>query len=382
VGTGARPARADLLGYVKKADPSFAWKLNKTLKHPQGTVYDLHLVSQKWKGITWEHQLQVYQPKGVAPTATMLLWNQGGKAGLGSIAFGMILAQKIKAPVAFLFGIPNQPLLGGKKEDTLIAETFVRYLKTQDEDWPLLFPMVKSLVKAMDALQAFSKKEWKKPVKKFIVSGASKRGWTTWLTGAADPRVKAIAPAVIDTLRMREQMVKQVKDFGKYSEQIGDYVKRGLVPMPKVKGARKLWTMVDPYFYRDRITVPKLIVNGKGDHTRAVNGLAAFARHYVKDNPMPKLSWKHDQADGKLRLTVEAKPAPTGARLWVADAMTRDFRQSTWVSRPAQVKKGKISAAVERPKKGYRAFYAEVDYEMDGIAYHLSTQLRVAGPSK
>jgi PhoPQ-activated pathogenicity-related protein len=192
--------------------------------------------------------------------------------------------------------------------------------------------------------------------------------------------------------------------------------------MPKVKGARKLWTMVDPYFYRDRITVPKLIingnndrywtvdalnlywdglkgdkwvlyvpnaghklqqqVNGKGDHTRAVNGLAAFARHYVKDNPMPKLSWKHDEADGKLRLTVAARPAPAGARLWVADAQTRDFRQATWVSRPAQVKKGKISATVERPKKGYRALYAEVDYEMDGIAYHLSTQLRVAGPSK
>jgi PhoPQ-activated pathogenicity-related protein len=282
--------------------------------------------------------------------------------------------------------------------------------------------MVKSLVKAMDALQVFSKKQWKTPVKKFIVSGASKRGWTTWLTGAVDARVKAIAPAVIDTLRMREQMVNQVKAFGKYSEQIGDYVKRGLVPMPKIPEAKKLWTMVDPYFYRDKIRMPKLIingnndrywtvdalnlywdglkgdkwvlyvpnaghnlrqqVNGNGDYTRAVNGLAAFARHVIKDNPMPKLTWKHDDAGDKLRLTVRAAPKPLGARVWVADAKTRDFRQSTWVSRPAGANKGKVVAEIERPKKGYRAFYAELDYEIDGIKYHLSTQLRVAGPTK
>ena len=108
----------------------------------------------------------------------MVLWNQGGRPNPGSTILGMQLATKVRAPVAFLYGVPKQPLFGGKTEDALIAETFVRYLETKDGTWPLLFPMVKSVVKAMDALQAFAKQEWKFEVKSFVVTGGSKRGWT------------------------------------------------------------------------------------------------------------------------------------------------------------------------------------------------------------
>ena len=359
---------------------------------PNGTIYDLHLVSQVWEGITWEHQLQVYLPKGVKPTATMFLWNQGGKAGAISTALGMDLARKMNAPVAFLFNIPNQPLLGGKKEDALIAETFVRYLQTKDESWPLLFPMVKSLVRAMDALQAFAKEEWHIEVTHFVVSGGSKRGWTTWLTAAVDPRVKALAPCVFDTLNMQAQMPHQLKSFGKYSEMIGDYTKRGLVPLPDTKEARKLWMMVDPWSYRDKIRQPIMIVNGtndpywtqdalnlywddlKGDKwvlyvpnaghnlvqkhdgptllpdlNRAVGTLAAFARHQIHDVPMPKIAWKHEGADPKMQLKVEADPAPKAARLWSTEAATRDFRKSKWSERPLKIDGKSIAAEMETP---------------------------------
>ena len=86
-----------------------------------------------------------------------------GRWSLLNPAMGFELARQIKAPIAILYNIPNQPLLGGKKEDALIAETFVPGPGHEGYHWPLLFPMAKSVVKAMDALQAFSKEELKEP---------------------------------------------------------------------------------------------------------------------------------------------------------------------------------------------------------------------------
>lgn len=413
---------ADLNEYVKKSDDVFAWKLRGKTTSDAGTVYDLHLTSQVWQGITWEHQLQVYLPRDVKPTATIYLWNQGGKAGANSMLLAMDLATKMKAPVAFLFGIPNQPLFGNMKEDALIAETFVQYLKTKDASWPLLFPMTKSLVKAMDALQAFAKAEWKSEVSGFVVAGASKRGWTTWLTAAADPRVKALVPCVIDTLNMLEQMKHQKASYGEYSAMIGDYTKRGLVPVPDTDEAKKLWSMVDPWLYRAQIKQPKLLVLGTNDPywtqdalnlywgdlvgdkwvlyvpnaghnlqqkhdkanllpdlTRAINTQAAFARHAIYNLPMPKLTWKHAGEGAKLSLTVEADTAPKAARLWSTSARSRDFRPMKWTETPLKVDGKVVQAETAAPAAGFIAYFAELEYEIDGLTYYLSTQVRIVG---
>ena len=183
-----------------------------------------------------------------------------------------MLAHLCGARVAVLRQVPNQPLLGDKTEDELIAETFVRYLQTKDENWPLLFPMTKSAVRAMDALQAFTKEKGR-PVERFVVTGGSKRGWTTWLTGAVDDRVVAIAPMVIVMLNTEKQGPNQLEVWGKYSEQIGDYVERGLTEKTDNPDLTKLWKMVDPFTYRDRLTKPKLLVNGTNDRYWTLNAL-------------------------------------------------------------------------------------------------------------
>ena len=418
----ADPGRADLQTYVSRAEPVFGWKLNSKSDgdQPAGRIYDLHFVSQTWQGNKWQHQLQIYQPVGVAPNAKMFLWVAGGGARTDDVWLGMELARKIRAPVAFLYHIPNQPLLEGKLfEDDLIAETLVRYLKTKDENWPLLFPMVKSVVKAMDVLQEFGPKEWGAPIRQFIVAGASKRGWATWLTAAEDRRVDAIAPLVIDTLNMREQMPRQLKAFGAYSSRLAPYSSRGLLPIPETAEGRRLVSLIDPWAYRDKLTMPKLIINGTNDFywaTDALNlywdgipadkwvlyipnaghnlrrqdrpqpdqlndlidGLAAFSRHQISGAPMPELKWKHERVDGKLRLTVVAKPAPVGARLWVARTPTRDFRGAKWAEQAVSLSDIKVTGEVPLPDKGHVAFFGELDYEIDGLRYRLSTQMRMS----
>lgn len=417
------PARAGLAEYVQKPDPSFAWKVQEVNKAASGTTYHLALTSQTWQGIKWEHSLIVYLPDGVKPSDTLFLWNDGGRPGTLQSLLAFELSKRGKIPVAFLYGIPNQPLFDGKKEDGLIAETFVRYLKTGDEDWPLLFPMVKSLVRAMDALQAFTRDEWKTEAKSFVVAGASKRGWTAWLTGATDGRVKAIAPCVIDMLNFGKQLPHQVLSFGKPSEMIKDYTERGLIPIPDTPNGKKLWGMVDPWMYREKVAMPKLVVNGandpywpqdalnlywddlKGDkwvlyvpnaghgleqtyadghrdRNRVISTLAAFARAEVRGETMPKLTWKHADAGDRLTLAVTCDPAPKAARLWVADAPSRDFRKAKWTERPVEIAKGSVSGSVERPAEGWRTLFAECEFEKDGQTFFLSTQLRMVEAGK
>jgi PhoPQ-activated pathogenicity-related protein len=446
----AAPAKppAVLADYVQKDDKSFEWKLKGKTEVDGNVTYTLSLVSQTWHDVKWEHDLQVYVPKGSKPQATMVLWNQGGTASPQNAAFGMLLAQKVGAPIAFLYGVPKQPLYVDKStgkltttppnpandkegrlvEDALIAETFVRFLATQDATWPLLFPMVKSVVRAMDAVQAFMKEELKAEVKQFVVTGASKRGWTSWLTAASgDKRVKAIAPMVIDTLNFPVQMKNQVTAFGKPSEMIADYTRANLVPIPDTSSGKALWQMVDPFIYKDTITVPKMLIHGtndpywpqdalntywdelKGDKyvcyvpnaghdlrevddggtkqivpLRAVNTLAAFSRSQIFDKPLPKVEWKYD-ADKRV-CTVTADGAITNCRVWTADSDTRDFRKSRWKAedRADAKKTGTATVAVEfpKPESGLRAAFVELQCDADGCPLHLSTQIQILEAKK
>lgn len=420
---GSTPLQAGLIEYVQKPDATFEWKFNGKKESLQGTIYDLHLFSQTWQNIKWQHRLQVYQAKGTQPAETMFLFNTGGGPNTGNQTLALELSRRIGAPIAFLYDIPNQPLLGNKREDALIAETFCRFLDCEgkDDSWPLLFPMTKSVVKSMDALEAFSKQEWRKPVKSFIISGASKRGWTTWLTGASDKRVKAIAPLVIDTLNMVPQMEHQKKSFGRYSDMIRDYTEHNLVPIPEGPAAQTLWKIVDPYFYRNRLTMPKLIVNGandpywtvdalnlywdelKGDKSvlivpnaghnlrekkngrpelapsRAVSTLSAFAKHMITGRPWPQLEWKHLDESGLACLRVSSKTPATGARLWTTSCGNTDFRQCTWTEKLAEISAGGklVVGKIKPPETGCMALYGEIDFEIDGLKYTLSTQVRV-----
>ena len=129
----------------------------------------------------------------------MLLWIDGGKAGkldkLGAEPSDALktlaaVANAAGLPAAVVRQVPFQPMFDGLIEDDLIAHTFVEYARTGDPSWPLLLPMVKAAVEAMTAATAAARESWGLEIDGFVVTGASKRGWTTWRTAAVDERVR------------------------------------------------------------------------------------------------------------------------------------------------------------------------------------------------
>ncbi|MBC8353063.1 MAG: phenylacetic acid degradation protein [Planctomycetes bacterium] len=404
-----------LFNYVQREDKVFKWKLNGRQELEQGTIYDLDLTSQQWQGIVWKHALIVCEPKQLRHPNHVLLFVTGGsngnRPGLRDLQRAIALAQLCGARVATIHQVPNQPLFEGRKEDDLITDTWLKYLETGDENWPLLFPMVKSAVKAMDAVEELAEAEWKTPVEGFVITGASKRGWTSWLTAVADKRVIATAPMVIDVLNFRPQMRHQLDAWGKYSEQIIDYTSKGLIKegdeSPRDTHLRR---MMDPYTYRKQLDLPKLLVNGTNDrywvadamslywddlvgsknvlqipnaghgldggHELTLSTIAAFFQHAATRTPLPTLNWEHANSGDDFSLTVTSTAKPQVANLWVAHSDTRDFRDSTWNSQSLDASSKTYVGSLTKPQDGHVAFYCELRFEAGGIPYSLCTVIR------
>ncbi len=415
-----------LQDYVARPDESFKWVERRRGEAGGGSFVELILTSQKWHDVVWRHQLFIYKPAEVRDRSRAMLVIAGGRWRdelaqpanpetdklPGEAALVAALAQQIGSPVAVLLQVPQQPIFDGLVEDQAISYTFAKYLETEDATWPLLLPMVKSAVRAMDAMQGWTKEQWQLELKKFTVAGASKRGWTTWLTAAVDERVAALAPMVIDTLNMGPQMKHQLATWGKFSEQIHDYTERGIQNHLATERGEALRGIIDPYSYRAALVQPKLILLGTNDRywpldalnlyweglsgekyvlycpnqghgirdfPRVVGTVSALHRAAAGELKLPKLSWKLTEADGKLTLHVESDAAPREVSAWVATAPTRDFRDAKWESHPAESRAGAWYYELPMPEKGFAAMFGEAVFATDKLPFYLSTNVKIVG---
>ena len=412
-----------LQSYLQNEDKSYAWELSGSEDINGLTAYSLILTSQKWREHTWKHTLTVLVPEEIDHDGA-LLFITGGKNedGMpikrgGDDEFIMTMtqvAEKNKAMVAIIWQVPNQPLYDGMTEDELISFTLHNYQNDGDYTWPLLFPMVKTAVRAMDAVQEFSEESLKHDIARFVITGASKRGWTTWLTGANDPRVEAIGPMVIDVLNMPVSLDYQIEVWEEYSIQIQDYVNLGIPQQVHTEQGNEISTMVDPYSYRDKLDMPKMIFigtndeywpvdavknyideipgenyihyvpnagHGLGDGQQALTALSAFFGNTLRHEKHPVCKWKIAENESLITLSAEASPDKLlGALLWSTDSEDRDFRDETWSSVEVEYQdKNSIETEVDIPDSGYRAFYLDLKYsDPMGGAYTISTRMFVS----
>ena len=418
-------ATGPLADYVHKADASYEWAVRREGRVGTAEFAELRLVSQTWRDIAWKHQLFVIRPASATKeNHHALLFITGGswKDELEQPAkeeklpreanLFALLAEQMKTLVAVLLQVPRQPIFDGKYEDQIIAFTFEKYMQTGDSEWPLLLPMVKSAVRGMDATTEFVAQKWKLPIETFTVTGASKRGWTTWLTGAIDSRATAIAPIVIDVLNMAPQMKHQKEAWGDLSYQIKDYTDRGLTDQLQSKAGAALRAIVDPYSYRKVLSQPKLIVIGTNDRYwpldalnlywkdlvgpkyilyipnnrhgikdlgRLTGSLNAMHQHAARNAKLPELSWEFSNGNSQLSLTIRSDMQPQKVDAWIATAKTRDFRESKWTPRTARREGDQFVYDLPLPDEGYAAMFGEAVYDGESLPYFLSTNVRIIG---
>lgn len=220
---------------------------------------EIRLHSQTWQGIEWQHDLLIHLPKTEIFPGIVVLEITGGDVNSLDVGRAQIASEALGAPVATLFHIPNQPLWD-RVEDDLIAHTLEECLNTSDPTWPLLFPMVQAVQAAMDAIRAHLG-----PNTRFILTGASKRGWTAWLAGLHLEGVMAIAPRVYDNLNVPEQMAGQLRLWGDYSPKIDDYTRRSLQQTLDSPAGQAMARSIDPYTYLPGNNVPVFIHLGSHD---------------------------------------------------------------------------------------------------------------------
>jgi PhoPQ-activated pathogenicity-related protein len=415
----ARTIQTALDRYVAALDPSYSWKALRELPAEGATATLLEMTSQRWlteqevERPLWTHWITVVRPAKVTSDVALLFITGGSlerEPPARPSAWLLQAAKETGTITAELRLVPNQPVVfkddptkKPRSEDDFIAYTWDKYLRTGDEKWPARLPMTKSAVRAMDAVTAFAAtpEGGAQTVSRYVVSGASKRGWTTWTTAAVDRRVIAIVPVVIDMLNVEPSFVHHWRTYGAWSEAVHDYVEHGIMDWMGSRQFHALMRIEEPYEYRDRLTLPKLILNATGDQfflpdssqfyfddlrgekylryvpntshslekSDALDTVQAFYASIVSNTPRPEVRATFER-DGSIKMV--SKELPTSVQLWQAvNPGARNFRldvigpaykstpltpsgPNTWLAR------------VPAPSEGWTAFFVEMTFPNGG----------------
>jgi PhoPQ-activated pathogenicity-related protein len=427
----ANPKNA-LDAYAAKPDPTFGWRIDHAISGPGYHGAVLAMTSQTWLDASkvdkpvWTHWLTVIVPDEVHYAKAMLYIDGGTNtdpAPAKPIPYFAKMAVETHSVVADLTDVPNQPLRFAEQpdkprvEDQIIAYQQSKFVKDHDPQELLRLPMVKSGSAAMTAVQQYLASAAGGPLKidGFVVAGASKRGWTTWLVGATDPRVVAIIPMVINVLDFDATVRHHWEALGYFSPAVKDYIDAGLIPAEIGKpGMDAINRIEDPLNYRDRpaMRMPKYVIDAVGDQffppddtqfgyhklaqikrlrmipnadhsmagTDVIDSVTAFYAAVLDHRPLPAYSWTL-RKDGAI--VVHASGKPLEVNLWQGtDPKARDFRVATLgkaftATKLTPAKDGTYVGKVAKPDTGYTAYFVELVYP-SGTAYPLKFTTEVS----
>jgi len=384
-----------LRDYVARSDGHFAYTVHSKIDREGYTAHVLDVTSQAWHGgetvpPAWRHWLTLVIPNRITKTKALLVCSEGfstPETPLSEVPhIFLATALTTQSIVAIMEGFPRDaPAFQGEDPTeadprAFAVETFLRFLDTGDPTWPIVCPLVKSVVRGMDAAQQYVGRDLnlETPIEGFVLTGEA-NGWGIWLAGAVDDRVAAIAPVQFDLLNIGDQIEFQVgfkEELSPFLTLVSD---TGVMPALDTAEGDRLLRIIDPVAYRSQLTMPKLILLPAANPYTSIDAVNLYHKHLagetylfcapnlalsrgnpflaqagsmvtlpgqdnrthyspqdfrdtllvfyhqlLVDKPMPRYDW--DIApDGAFRVTAE--DAPAEVRLWVAQSDSRDFRQ-------------------------------------------------------
>lgn len=249
------------------------------------------LVSQSWspdqlvRPDTWVHEVALYIPQDALPRRALVIANDGtrhpGEGETPRTPNDFLpdtladIARSTRTAVISVSDVPNQLLSYAddgkpKAEDDSVARSWTLFMQSPHTRgaMPLHVPMAASIWRAMSLAE---RELTSLGIHRFVVSGISKRAWTTWLALIGDQRVDAIAPFAIDLLSTRAALENMYRSYGgNWPLAFYPYYAEGIDRTLDSPAFGLLMRIEDPLSYLgtrhgSRLAVPKYIVNASGD---------------------------------------------------------------------------------------------------------------------
>jgi len=405
--------------YIESTKDEFSYEIEDITYNDNWTSFHVKMISGEWldskkvEQFEWWHYVDIIIPKEIK-TSTGIMFIDGGESSEKFFRLDETVkdfSMKTGSIIVNISNIPFQPvnfLDTDQKEfyeDDLIAYSWNKFLtngaSNKNIEWLPRLPMTRAVVRAMDLAQEIAIQN-SYDLETFMVSGASKRGWTAWMTAAVDQRVTSLVPMVIDLLNVVPSFENHYRSYGEFSLAVQEYVDYEIPDWMDSKEFQELLNFVEPFSFKEKFTMPKYLINAGSDEffstdswrfyynqlpgekllryvpnqNHSLNGrylnedLISYFFRLTNNLELPKLKW--DLKEGFLEAKIEYS-GEYDVSLWTAkNEDGRDFRLwmkgELWKSSKVTRSKDNIyKIKIDDLDKGYQAVMLEftIDPESD-----------------
>ncbi|BBH43879.1 PhoPQ-activated pathogenicity-related family protein [Pseudomonas sp. KU43P] len=420
--SGLRPQEVARCHVEKVRQAPLQYRLEQKTPAEGYTLYQYRMTSQTWapepvvEPRLWEHRVELFVPDVALPEKALVVVNNGVRFGeeqqtpdYSPEALGVVAVQA-RTVVASISDVPNQYVTfsdaqAPMREDDAVAHTWAHALHNDAAapELPLHLPMAAAASRAMD-LTTDALPELR--LERFIITGASKRGWSSWLTAVADDRVIAIVPSVIDVADTSRMLAGLRKRYGgSWPLALWPYQAAGVLQQLGSPAFERLMGLMDPMQYLDepeaRLEIPKYLVSASGDdffapdpatdylqrmpgqtslrvlpnsdhggvRAHVASTLVPMVQRIQARLALPRVQVTPSQASGHVQ--VRLSEMPVALKVWTAENRTdRDFRHACGVRYTSQTITPSEAFSLDwtPPAQGWQARFVEARFADGFIA--------------